>query len=202
MTQTREEGRICHVPYDENIPVSTSWDLGIGDSTAIWFYQITPGGEIHFIDFYENAGEPLSHYVHMIKDKGYLYSTHNFPHDLKARELGTGVTREEVMRKLGIMPNILPRLPIEDGIQAARSIFTRCFFDEKKCFFGIKHLENYRKHYNKLLGRYIERPVHDDASNSADSFRYASLAIARNSTNSHMSSDSAEQLWQQYGSPV
>lgn len=161
-----DDGRICSVPYDPSLDVNTSWDLGVGDATSIWFWQQSPGGEIHFIDFYENTGEGLAHYVSVLREKDFLYGKHYLPHDVKARELGSGASREEMLRKLQVKPVIVPKLSIDDGIQAVRSILPRCWFDEKKCAVGIKHLENYRKAFSNTLRCYTDRPLHDQASNA------------------------------------
>ena len=99
--QLERDGRICDVPYDEAVPVTTSWDLGIGDSTAIWFLQQV-GREIHVIDYYEASGMDLGHYVRELIKRGYIYSHHILPHDAAARELGTGVSRIEILENLGL----------------------------------------------------------------------------------------------------
>jgi phage terminase large subunit len=96
----------------------TAWDLGIGDSTAIWFYQVV-GREVHIIDYYENSGEGLPHYISVLKQKGYIYGRHYAPHDIQVRELSSGKTRREVARGLGITFDIAPNVAIEDGIEAA-----------------------------------------------------------------------------------
>ena len=198
LNDARDQGRICHVPVDENLPVHTAWDLGIGDSTSIIFYQLVPGGEIHFVDYYENSGEALSHYVSVLHKKNYLYADHNFPHDVKARELGTGCTREETLRKLGVKPRIGERLPLEDGIQNFRSILPRCWFDDEKCGIAVKHLDNYRKHFSDKLRCFVDRPLHDTHSHCADAFRYAAVAIVKNSGSSSMTASNAAELWNKY----
>ncbi len=192
-----EDKRITAVPYDESLDVCTAWDLGVGDSTAIWFYQETPGGEIHFIDYYENAGEGLAHYVQVLRDKDYLYGRHFLPHDAKARELGTGATREEMLRKLHVKPTIVSRLSIDDGIQAVRSILPRSWFDEVRCKDGIKHLENYRKVFSDKLRCYVDRPLHDESSHCCDAIRYGAIAISKG-RRSGMTESDADNLAARY----
>jgi phage terminase large subunit len=46
--------------------VFTTWDLGMTDDTAIWFWQVEDGG-INLIDFYAEHGKPLSHYYDVIE---------------------------------------------------------------------------------------------------------------------------------------
>ena len=92
----RKEGRITRVPYDPLLPVDTDWDLGIGDRTRIWFSQSSPAGEVRLIDFYENSGEGLPHYIQVLKDRDYVYGHFWAPHDIRVKELGTGKSRLEV----------------------------------------------------------------------------------------------------------
>ena len=132
--QLERDGRVTDVPYDEAVPVTTAWDLGIGDSTAIWFLQQV-GKEVHAIDYYEASGVDLGHYVRELQAKPYVYSHHILPHDAQARELGTGVSRTEILERLGLTSGrlggirIAPNLRIEDGIQAVRAMLPRCWFD-------------------------------------------------------------------------
>ena len=108
-SKARTEGRIGRVPYDENLPVFVAMDLGIGDATAIWWYQRL-SSEIRLIDYYENSGEPLSHYVRIIKTKPYIFDRVFAPHDASSKELGSGLSRTEIASGLGIEFDVLPRL--------------------------------------------------------------------------------------------
>jgi phage terminase large subunit len=171
----RESGRIGRVPYDAALPVDTTWDLGMNDTTAIWFTQSTPGGEVRCIDYYEANAEGLPHYVKVLADRGYTYGKHWAPHDIAVRELGTGKSRIETARGLGLTFMVVPNIPIEDGIHAARLLFSRCWFDEKKCEPGINALRNYRKSYNAALQEFKGTPVHDWASNGSDAYRYLAV---------------------------
>jgi phage terminase large subunit len=171
----KEEKRITNVPHVNDVKVYTFWDLGIGDSTAIWFMQAV-SQEIRFIDYYENSGEGLSHYVKKLGEKPYVYAEHYAPHDIEVRELGTGKSRLEVARSLGINFKVAPRLELEDGINATRAVFNRCWFDQGKCKAGIDALQNYRRDYNSRLDEFKAIPVHDWASHGADAFRYFAVS--------------------------
>jgi len=164
-----EKERICGVPHQANLPVDTWWDLGIGDSTAIWFAQRV-GKEIHLIDYYEASGEPLAHYAKVIKEKPYLYGEHAFPHDVKARELISGKTREEALESLGLSVHTVPIHRVEDRIEAVRSTLGQCWFDAKRCARGIEALRQYRKEYDESHQTFRTKPVHDWASHGADAF--------------------------------
>jgi phage terminase large subunit len=156
----RESKRICRVPYDPLLPVSTHWDIGIGDNTAIWFAQ-RHTAEIRVIDYYEANSQPLDHYVGVLKSKPYLYGDDWLPHDAQARELTSGKSALEILRALGRKVSITPKLGIEDGINAARMVFPRCYFDEAATTRGLECLQNYRRERNEKLGEFRSTPVHD-----------------------------------------
>lgn len=168
--------RITSVPYNAAVLVDTFWDLGMGDATAIWFVQAV-GKEIHIIDYYEASGEGLAHYVSLLRSKNYHYGDHYAPHDIDVRELGTGKSRKEVAASLGINFRITPKLGIDEGINAARMIFSQCWFDEKKCDLGIKALESYHKEYDEKRKIFSSHPKHDWSSHAADAFRYFAVGF-------------------------
>lgn len=176
MLKAEKDGRIGNVPHDEHAKVETWWDLGIGDATAIWFVQRI-GQEIHLIDYYENSGEPLAHYVKVIQDKGFILGDVILPHDAQQRELQSGKSRVEALKSLGLKPIVLKPSKVEDGIEAVRAALSRCWFD-RRCSRGIEALRQYRKETapehlwrDKATPEYRDRPVHDWASHGADAFR-------------------------------
>lgn len=175
MKKAKEDSRITNVPYDPATSVVVSYDLGIGDSTALWFAQYV-GQEIHLIDYYENSGVGLDHYAKVLEEKGYVYEKHILPHDVRVKELGTGKSRLETLDSLGIRNiDIAPQLGVDDGIQAARSMLARCWFDESKCERGIEALLQYRREFDEKLKTWRGRPLHDWTSHGADSFRYLAV---------------------------
>ena len=170
-------GRVTHVTYDPAVGVTTAWDLGIGDSTAIFFAQYV-GQEIRIIDYYESSGVGLDHYAKVLSEKGYHYVEHILPHDVRVKELGTGKSRIETLDALGISDiTIAPKLAVDDGIQAARSLIARCWFDEEDCARGIEALRQYRREFDERLKTWRGRPLHDWTSHGADAFRY--LAVGK-----------------------
>jgi hypothetical protein len=171
-----EKGRITEVPYDASALVDTWWDLGVGDSTAIWFTQ-TIGRAVHIIDYYENRNEGLPHYAEVLQSKGYLYGTHNAPHDIEVRELGSGKSRREISFDLGINFRVVPKLPLEDGIHAAQLLISRCMFDRDTCQAGLECLRQYHRAYNEKSRSFRATPVHDWSSHAADAFRYLAVGI-------------------------
>ncbi len=165
-----KEDRIGDVPYEPNVQVCTAWDLGVGDSTAIWFFQIV-GQEIRVIDYYETTGEGLPYYVKHLQNKPYVYEEHYAPHDIEVRELNTGKSRKETAKGLGIDFTVAPMLRIEDGIEAVRSILARCWFDSTNCEKGLSALRSYHKEFDEKNQTFKLRPHHDWASHGADAFR-------------------------------
>ena len=177
MEQAREQKRITAVPYDPALPVDTDWDLGIGDSMAIWFSQSTRSGEVRMIDYMEGSGEGFPFYARALRDKGYTYGRHWAPHDIQVRELSSGRSRLEVAASLGIRFDVTPRLQdtnageVEEGIHAVRMLFPRLWFDAEKCAKGIEALMHYRRDYNQKLNEFKATPVHDWASHASDAIR-------------------------------
>ncbi|WFS62440.1 terminase family protein [Pseudodesulfovibrio thermohalotolerans] len=171
------DGRVTAVPHDPSMPVHTAWDLGMSDSTSIWFVQAKPGGTFAVIDYYEASGEGLDHYARILDAKGYKYGTHIAPHDIRVRELGTGRSRLETARSLGIRFDIAANIPIQDGINAVRTILPRCWFDEARCGPGLEALRHYRRSFNDRTADFSSRPVHDWTSHAADGFRYFAVGF-------------------------
>lgn len=176
MTQAEAGKRICRVPWEPNLKTHTAWDLGVGDSTAIWFVQQL-GQEIRVIDYYESSGVGLDHYAKVLGNKPYVYGEHILPHDVSVKEMSTGRSREETLRSLGIRPKIIPAQNVDDGINAARLLIPRCWFDADNCKRGIEALRQYRRHYDEKLKNYRSSPLHDWTSHAADAFRYLALGL-------------------------
>lgn len=178
ITKARKEKRICAVPYDSLLPCYIALDLGIskGNETAIWWFQ-QHGSQIRLIDYYENSGEPLKHYLDIIKNKPYRPEKIFVPHDASSRELGTGLTRIEVASNHGINFEILPKIDVQEGIDGCKGKLDCCWFDEIKCEKGIKALEGYRREWNETLGVWRDKPRHDHFSNGSDAFRYLCMSL-------------------------
>lgn len=177
MSAAEDEGRITSIPYEPSLPVTTGWDLGRTDATAIWFAQ-QAGLEVRIIDFYANTGCALDHYAKVLKEKPYAYDTHLLPHDVEnVPELSTERTRMETLRSLGIEPTVVPKMLIDDGINAVRNLLPRCWFDRGKCNHGIEALKQYRREWDDRYKVFRPRPLHDWTSDPADAFRYLAIGL-------------------------
>lgn len=177
LAEAEKEGRIAKVPWQPATLVHTAWDLGIGDSTAIWFCQQI-GQEVRLIDFYENFGVGLDHYAKILREKPYAYGDHILPHDAMVADLSTGRSRLQTLASLGISARVLPREPsIEDGFNAVRNLLPSCWFDAEKCARGIEALKQYQCLYDDKRKIYSARPRHDWTSHAADAFRYLARGL-------------------------
>lgn len=177
--QADAEKRIGSVPWEPRSPVWTAWDLGIGDSTAIWFAQQV-GNEVRIIDYVENSGVALGWYASEVADRrqrGWTFAEHLLPHDAEARELGTGKTRTETLASLGIRGKVLPAQAVDDGINAVRMLLPRCWFDAGRCARGIEALRQYRTEWDDKRKTFRDRPLHDWTSHAADAFRYLAMGL-------------------------
>lgn len=180
MAQAHEKGRISIVEADPSVPVGTAWDLGIDDSTAIWFWQLV-GREIRIVNYLEFSNLGLSDIVREIVKLDYFLGEHLLPHDAAHRELGTGVTRQETLRKLGLKnTRIVPKLSLEDGINATRLLIKKCWFDKEKCGRGITALENYERKWDEKNKIFMSRPLHNWCSHGSDAFRTLAVGLDEN----------------------
>lgn len=177
MAKVDRDGRITRIEYDPEFPVHTAWDLGYDDDTAIWFYQVI-SGEIRLLEYYYDSGKDIDHYAGILGDKPYEYGVHWLPHDAKAKTLaahGKSI-QEQLANALGWGHVwIVPRLTLEDGIQAARQMFHRVWFDTG-CEEGIEALRQYHREWDDERKMFRDKPYHDWTSHPADAFRYLAVA--------------------------
>jgi len=186
LSLARTQNRVTKVHYDTRLPVHTHWDIwgaGGGDENAIWFYQVF-WKEVRLIDYYECTWMGLTEIAMSIVNPRYSnYWTHYFPHDIQVTEYSTWVTRLETAQKcLNWNIEIVPKLSISDGINAARDMFPNCYFDENKCYIWLQRLSWYRRDFDEKNWIFRDKPKHDINSNGADAFRYLSVTQHFNKT--------------------
>jgi phage terminase large subunit len=175
LRQAQEDDRIGPVPYDPSKPVSVYFDLGWADNTSIWFAQHI-AGECRLIDFVQDSQRPFSHYVQVLQNRGYVFQTMWLPHDAEAKSLGTGRSIEEMARAAGWRVRIVPKLSVEDGINAVRTLFPTMWFDATRCADGVQALRHYRYDVDDN-GQFSRKPLHDSASHASDALRYCAVAM-------------------------
>lgn len=177
MQQAELDGRITKVPYDATKPVHAVFDLGWADNTAIWFLQFV-GMETRLIRYIEDSQKTMSHYLATMQTFGYVYDTIWLPHDAENKTLAAqGRSIDDIVRGAGYKTQIMPRVPIVDSINAARTIFPSIWFDREKCAEGLDCLRHYRYEVDPETGQFSRNPLHDQYSHGADAFRYIALMI-------------------------
>jgi phage terminase large subunit len=176
LRKAQEENRIKDVQVDVSIPVSTFWDLGWSDMTSIWFVQTVAGGEVRVIDFYQNCQKTIDHYVQVLQNKTYTYRDHWLPHDAEHKNM-TGRSTKEIIEGMGLPVRITPKLSIADGINSARMLMNRCYFDQNRCAEGLQALRHYRYAVDPDTRMFSDKPLHDQNSHAADAWRYVAVGL-------------------------
>ena len=178
LREATEQGRICQVDYQPEVPVHTAWDLGYRDDTAIWWYQVIRN-EIHVLDYYAVSGANIDELGAVVKSKPYNYGKHYLPHDARAKTLASGGKSviEQMAEHLGINNMaIVPDLGVQDGIQAVRQMLPQTWFDEERCFDGLEALRQYQREYDEDKKAFRQTPRHDWTSHPADAMRMLAIA--------------------------
>ena len=178
LDRMKVSGQIGIVPHEQGFKTHTAWDIGMRDMTSIIFFQ-SIGQIVRIIDYYENSKQGLEHYAKILEQKPYVYGKHIAPHDIAVKEWGSGMTRIEKAKQLGIKFVTAPAVSIEDGIESARSAFSKIWIDEKMCAQLIRSLENYRQEYDDKKKVYKSIPLHNWASHAADAFRYLCISLPK-----------------------
>jgi hypothetical protein len=182
MAAVREEGRIADIDVPPGVPVNRSWDLGVGHSTSIWMFA-SVGAQVYVLDHYSASGVGFEHYRDYLEqvyaERGWTHGIDWVPHDARVKEIGTGRTRVETMRQLGLSPQMAPDASVDDGVNAVRRTLPLCVF-HPRCdvgnLSGIGALEQYRREWNDETKSFKKSHVDDWTTDPADSFRYLSLS--------------------------
>jgi hypothetical protein len=176
MARVYQERRIGFMPVDPTADVNVVWDLGMNDMNVLVFFQEI-GPEIRFVDFYENSGYGLEHYVNVMRQKGYRYGRHILPHDAAVRDLSAGISREQLLWDLGVRNTyVVPKGGIQEGIEKTRQLFPRFRFNEETTKVLTDHLHNYRRDFDRNMGVWKSTPRHDDSSHSCDAIRTLAMS--------------------------
>lgn len=176
MVNAEAQGRICSVPYVQGEPVYVTFDLGWGDSTSMWFWQII-GREPRVIDYHESSGGSIPAYAQFLNQKPYLYGKLILPHDGEHGRLSTGMSYAKQFRDLGFTVATLSRAASLDiEIKLTRQFIPMVWFDKEKAKQGLECLRSYHREWDNKNKCFKQHPKHDWASNGADGFRTGAIA--------------------------
>lgn len=191
MATARKEGRICQLPILPHVPVSSFWDLGASDDTAIWLHQDVEGWD-HWIRFHEASGAGYLYFLQWMENLGYLWGAHYLPHDADQKRqqrqdrpsdyaLASPVMILREMRPSWTW-HVVPRVQnIQHGIDLTRHALARARFDAEGCKEGIAHLDAYSRDFNTKLQVWHDHPRHDEHSHAADALRQHAQGYSRSS---------------------
>ncbi len=205
INKLRQDGMVTDVPHDTTRKVIASWDIGLRDDTAIWFWQVMPGGRVHLIDHESGSDIPLSEWLKSVNSKPYDYEIQVIPHDAKQRDKNSGLSFQRNMYLAGLKSYCLPKASPQTRIEAARQVLAVAMFDQSKCERGLDALALYQRKYDAEHHAFSKNPVHDWTSHSADAFGYGAEYIAvrlgmsrpetiRSSTHARMSTSQIDKL--------
>jgi hypothetical protein len=179
MANLRAEGRVCEITPPPGALVHRAWDLGIGDDTSVWKWSVV-GSQLFIYSHKATSGVGLEWWRDTLaaedEEHGWTAGSDYVPHDAKAREMGTGRSRVETMRALGLKPMLVPGHSVDDGINAARRTLPLCVFHPRCEEGGLSALEQYRREWDEEKKAFRASAVHDWTSHPADAFRYLAMS--------------------------
>jgi hypothetical protein len=165
------------LPIDPTRPMHVALDLGFRDDAAGWMWQATPAGfDYHYA--FSVAGFAVPDIHALLLENGFN-GTLWLPHDAVAKSMQTGRSVLEQFVGLGHRPRLVPRLTVQDGIQAVRQHLAHpgTRFSLAGCKDGVEALRQYQRDFNDKTGTFSQAPKHDWSSHYADGFRYGTLAV-------------------------
>lgn len=178
IARLRTEGKVTDVPHDPTRKVIASWDLGVRDDTAIWFWQVGIGGSVRVIDYEAGPGISLADWLKIVNNKPYDYELQVVPHDAKQRDKLSLVSFELFLKRQKLRHYVLPKENPQVRIEAGRNVLQRAVFDKTKCARGLEALALYQREFNGETQAYGRAPRHDWTSHAADAFGYGAIFVA------------------------
>ncbi len=176
MRAAEEEGRVTDVPWEPELDVFTSWDLGHHDGMIVSYWQVSPGGQVRCIDCDALYGAGLTEMAKLVKEKPYIYGGHELPHDVRVTELGYTETRFERLWELGIQAEVQKRVAFEEGVSAGRAMLPRTWFDRTACATLVEALKQWRAQWDAEKQVLRAGELHDWTADYAASVRYFALS--------------------------
>jgi len=169
------EGRIGDFPHDPGKQCQSWWDIGFRDATAIIITQRGDDGKPIIIDYLEDRNKALDEWIRDIRSLPYDFDEHWGPHDLDNHDWTTGKTRTEFAAALGFTFFVVPKISVQDGIDATRVLIRTAKFNESKIGRLLDGLYSYQREYDDRLQMFRDKPLHNWASHPADAMRYLSV---------------------------
>lgn len=170
--------RIANVPHDGMLKTHAIFDLGFNDAMTICLVQ-KAASELRIVHYIEGHQRTLVDYSAELKElrlDGQPISWGNvyLPHDGFAKRHQTGRADADVMRDLGWSVMQTPNMSVEQGINRAREVFPRIYFNKDRTGRLVECLKRYRRQINATTNE-PGNPVHDEFSHGADAFRYLAI---------------------------
>ncbi len=171
--QALEHRRIRTLPIDPILKVHRVWDLGWNDAMCVVMVQKV-ASSVSVVDYLETSHKTYADIVGGLAKKEYRWGKDYLPHDGKAKNPQTGKSAIETLEALGCAVEEVPDIGIEEGIRAARQLFSQIYFDETRAQRLIHCLKRYRRAISTVTNE-PGAPLHDEFSHGADAFRYMAV---------------------------
>jgi hypothetical protein len=193
--------------YDPNLPTHFVYDLGFTDATVRTAFQYAPDGYINVVNVLATQGKIISDHIDSLRLFAQQTATSMggigevwLPHDARAKNLQTGKSIVEQFIAANFAPRIVPNHHVKDRLAATRKVFPRVRIDMTPVSPDdpdtpvtgelMEALKAYRREWDDKLLVFSDQPVHDWASDYADSFGYMCVVCAPSITQmEHRSSD-------------
>lgn len=168
-----------HVKHDRAKGVIVTFDLGKSDMCALWFWQQI-GMEHNAIDFYENCGYGIDHYLEEIQRRHYIVRGIWLPHDgaYETQAAPKSIKRQcmDAFPTPGIV-RVGPRVGHPTRISLTRALFSRININEVACSGGLLSLRHYQFGVDPETKKRSTTPLHNWASHAASSFSEYALML-------------------------
>ena len=185
MSQSIAGNRIRQVPHDGALKTHVVFDLGMADAMTLILVQRV-ASEIRVIHYIEGTQRILADYSAELRalrldDQPMNWGQLWLPHDGFHKRHQTGKDDKTVLEGLGWAVEQVPNMHINSGIDRAREVFPRVYFDKTRTERLVECLKRYRWNISQKTGE-AQHPLHDEFSHGADAFRYLAL-VADSMTN-------------------
>ena len=192
--------------YNPELPTHFVYDLGYTDATIRIAWQYTARGGANIVNVEATSGTDIFYHIESLHS--FANATRGasggigevwLPHDARAKNLQTGKSVVEQFLSEGITPRLVPDHHVRDGIAAARRVFPMVTIDMTAADPStpdvpvtgdlIEALKAYRREWDEDHLIFVDKPVHDWASDFCDAFRYFAVVASPNISHTSTSDD-------------